>query len=270
VTVQVFVRDSDAMIAAPVQCDVDGIPNWSHDAKVPSMEQPCKDSPRSYRRRPAGSPDPRAHGRLTANRQRFRVRDAARERVAFADPLLPDFALRLTRSGKRFDPVSRFHSSNVSFEILPSTSNCANFRRCAWLLNGMPPPTGRSSGGSNSCHYDTQQNAPWPSRCAGARLTSARNGCPPRSTHNGPRFAFAVGLRSVRSGRVVVASRAAADRRRSRQPKNACHACDIGPPPRRHARTERPPATVRGVPQVVKEPPQHGSNWRTEWLRPTP
>ena len=36
---------------------------------------------------------------------------------------------RVTRSGSRVAPVSRFHSSNVSFEILPSTSSCANFRR---------------------------------------------------------------------------------------------------------------------------------------------
>src|SRR4029453_15198126 len=44
------------------------------------------------------------------------------------------------RSGSFFFPVSRFHSSKVSFEIFPSTSNCANFRRCAWLLNGMIDP----------------------------------------------------------------------------------------------------------------------------------
>ena len=42
-----------------------------------------------------------------------------------------------TRSGSFFPPVSRFHSSKVSLEIFPSTSNCANLRRCAWLLNGI-------------------------------------------------------------------------------------------------------------------------------------
>jgi len=42
-----------------------------------------------------------------------------------------------TRSGSFFPPVSRFHSSKVCGEILPSTSSCANLRRCAWLLNGM-------------------------------------------------------------------------------------------------------------------------------------
>jgi hypothetical protein len=41
---QVFVRDHDAMIAAPVQCDVDGIPKRSHHANVPSMRQACKDT----------------------------------------------------------------------------------------------------------------------------------------------------------------------------------------------------------------------------------
>src|SRR4051794_13758292 len=45
--------------------------------------------------------------------------------------------VRLTRSGSLRPPVSRFHSSNVCGEILPSTSSWANLRRCAWLLNGM-------------------------------------------------------------------------------------------------------------------------------------
>jgi hypothetical protein len=35
VTMQVFVRDHFAMIAAPVQCDVDGIPKRSHYVRVP-------------------------------------------------------------------------------------------------------------------------------------------------------------------------------------------------------------------------------------------
>ena len=47
------------------------------------------------------------------------------------------FVFRFTRSGSFFPPVSRFHSSNVCAEILPSTRSCANFRRCAWLLNGI-------------------------------------------------------------------------------------------------------------------------------------
>src|ERR1700719_1851979 len=38
VTMQVFVRQYCAMIAAPVQCDVDGIPKGSHYASVPPME----------------------------------------------------------------------------------------------------------------------------------------------------------------------------------------------------------------------------------------
>jgi len=32
---QVFVRDDCSMIAAPVQCDVDGIPKGLHCVKVP-------------------------------------------------------------------------------------------------------------------------------------------------------------------------------------------------------------------------------------------
>jgi hypothetical protein len=48
-----------------------------------------------------------------------------------------DVGFRLTRSGNFAAPVSRFHSSNVSADILPLTSSSANLRRCAWLLNGM-------------------------------------------------------------------------------------------------------------------------------------
>jgi hypothetical protein len=33
---QVLVREDYAMIAAPVQCDVDGIPKGSHHARVPT------------------------------------------------------------------------------------------------------------------------------------------------------------------------------------------------------------------------------------------
>lgn len=50
------------------------------------------------------------------------------------------FALVFTRSGSVLPPVSRFHSSNVSAEILPWTRSSANFRRCAWLLNGTICP----------------------------------------------------------------------------------------------------------------------------------
>src|SRR5207247_703124 len=48
----------------------------------------------------------------------------------------------LTCSGSSRPPVSRFHSSNVSAEIFPFTSNSANFLRCAWLLNGISPLSG--------------------------------------------------------------------------------------------------------------------------------
>jgi integrase len=36
-TMQVFVDDAYTMIAAPVQCDVDGIPKGSHFARVPPV-----------------------------------------------------------------------------------------------------------------------------------------------------------------------------------------------------------------------------------------
>jgi hypothetical protein len=45
VTMQVFVREHFTMIAAPVQCDVDGIPKGSHSARVPPMEYAGKVSP---------------------------------------------------------------------------------------------------------------------------------------------------------------------------------------------------------------------------------
>src|SRR2546430_14211274 len=54
-----------------------------------------------------------------------------RDFVFFAD------AFGWTRSGRTFLPVERFHSSYWSSVILPSTSSCANFRRCALLLKGI-------------------------------------------------------------------------------------------------------------------------------------
>jgi hypothetical protein len=42
---QVFVRERFTMIAAPVQCDVDGIPKGSHDVEVPIVLGP----PSAYR-----------------------------------------------------------------------------------------------------------------------------------------------------------------------------------------------------------------------------
>jgi len=35
---EVFVHDPHAMIAAPVQCNVYGIPKWAHYARIPSIE----------------------------------------------------------------------------------------------------------------------------------------------------------------------------------------------------------------------------------------
>jgi hypothetical protein len=57
---------------------------------------------------------------------RFVARLRASGRLPFFEAVRAD-----ARSGSFARPVSRFHSSNVSGEILPSTSNWANFRRCA-------------------------------------------------------------------------------------------------------------------------------------------
>src|SRR5262249_7122519 len=38
VTMQLFVREDRTMIAAPIQCDVDGIPKRSHLARVSTMK----------------------------------------------------------------------------------------------------------------------------------------------------------------------------------------------------------------------------------------
>src|SRR5207249_2052222 len=58
-------------------------------------------------------------------------------RLDFTLPLDRPLAFGLTRSGSFAEPVSRFHSSKVWFEILPLTRSSANFLLCAWLLNGM-------------------------------------------------------------------------------------------------------------------------------------
>ena len=53
------------------------------------------------------------------------------------------------RSGNTFLPVERFHSSYWSSVILPSTSSCANFRRCALLLNGIKQRLANAKHGSD-------------------------------------------------------------------------------------------------------------------------
>jgi hypothetical protein len=58
---------------------------------------------------------------------RFDVARVFRADEAFV--FRPDEDFGAARSGSFRPPVSRFHSSNVSSEIFPSTSNCANFRR---------------------------------------------------------------------------------------------------------------------------------------------
>src|SRR5688572_20364156 len=81
------------------------------------------------------------------------------------EPLLA-VVFGFTRSGSFLPPVSRFHSSNVSAEISPFTSNSANFRRCAWLLKGiiasLPPCCPISAG------LRADPVARWPSTCPAA------------------------------------------------------------------------------------------------------
>ena len=94
-----------------------------------------------------------------------------------------------TRSGSFLLPVSRFHSSNVWFEIFPSTRSCANFLRCAWLLNGMivlPPNPQRPTESQSlmcGCHcrrsdngFDSQAR----SRSSGQQFTTLSAGIPAR------------------------------------------------------------------------------------------
>jgi len=68
--------------------------------------------------------------------------DLTRPQSPIGQRFFADFRFRITvfffaRSGSRLPPVSRLHSSYVSGEIFPSTSSSANFRRCAFDLNGM-------------------------------------------------------------------------------------------------------------------------------------
>jgi hypothetical protein len=44
VTMQLFVREHFTVIAAPVQCDVDGIPKGSHSVRVPIIQGHSNDS----------------------------------------------------------------------------------------------------------------------------------------------------------------------------------------------------------------------------------
>jgi hypothetical protein len=64
-------------------------------------------------------------------REVLRLGSAGHFVLRFALVLAVRLALGFTRSGSFADPVSRFHSSNVSLEILPLTKSSANFLRCA-------------------------------------------------------------------------------------------------------------------------------------------
>lgn len=73
----------------------------------------------------------------------FRGAAFLRGAVFFRDPVLffrDVVFFRCSRSGKSFRPVDRFHSSYCLSVIWPSTRRCANFLRCALLLNGIGSP----------------------------------------------------------------------------------------------------------------------------------
>jgi hypothetical protein len=93
-----------------------------------------------------------AHHQGDPNQPRFRAdRLPFFAGVVLAFAARFDFTLRFgfalgfgwSRSGNSAFPAARFHSSNVSGEILPLTNNSANFLRCALLLIGTenPPPS---------------------------------------------------------------------------------------------------------------------------------
>jgi len=73
----------------------------------------------------------------------FRGAAFLRGAVFFRDPVLffrDVVVFRCSRSGRSFRPVDRFHSSYCLSVIWPSTRRCANFLRCALLLNGIGSP----------------------------------------------------------------------------------------------------------------------------------
>ena len=77
--------------------------------------------------------------RFRAGWLRFLARLVEDFEACFDFTLLFRFAVAFgrTRSGSSAFPAPRFHSSKVWGEILPSTSNSANFLRCALLLIGI-------------------------------------------------------------------------------------------------------------------------------------
>ena len=76
--------------------------------------------------------------RFRAGRLPFFARPALDFEARFDLTLRFGFAaLGWRRSGNSALPAPRFHSSKVSGEISPLTSNSANFLRCALLLIGI-------------------------------------------------------------------------------------------------------------------------------------
>src|SRR5438309_9053936 len=91
---QVFVREPFTMIAAPVQCDVDGIPKGSHFARVPPMGYTGNVSL-------TGSPNPR---HITSAEQIPRVLFTLASGSGHPTPLLP-IASRGSPSGVPDSPL---------------------------------------------------------------------------------------------------------------------------------------------------------------------
>src|SRR6059058_166620 len=81
------------------------------------------------------------------------------------------------RSGSTFLPVERFHSSYWSSVILPSTSSCANFRRCALLLKGIKQRLANASAarGQAGPRWSASFRRRTPAGCS--HLVATRPGC---------------------------------------------------------------------------------------------
>src|SRR5207253_10516631 len=111
--------------------------------------------------------------------------------LAFVLVLVFLFALGVTRSGRSFFPVERFHSSYVWSVIFPLTSSSANLRRWALLLHGIgvtrasgrtPSPFRPGSSCRRARWRWTRRVAPAPDR----RATSAPSSRPSRSGSGSP------------------------------------------------------------------------------------
>src|SRR5467141_4006936 len=105
---QVFVREPFTMIAAPVQCDVDGVPKGSHFATVPPM---------GYRTQPPLPMVPvRAHhlGRITDRRSVYLLRACSPARDEVSHRATP---VRKSKLETGFDEPRRHDSAALEDEL---------------------------------------------------------------------------------------------------------------------------------------------------------